>query len=75
MKLTLLHEVEPGKRAALFFFHTVQMIAFWLAVVLPLIHVGYILTGFDTVHETALLFGLFGLNILALVVGHGYKQP
>ena len=51
----------------------VQAIAFWLAVVLPLIHLSILATGLSNGAETTLFVGLLGLNVVAVVAGHAHR--
>ena len=51
----------------------VQAIAFWLAVVLPVVHLSLLVTGLSNAVETALFVGLVGLNVVALVGGHAHR--
>lgn len=51
----------------------VQAAGFWTAVVLPFLHVPLLLSGLDTATDTWLFVALIALNLLALVVGHGYS--
>ena len=50
----------------------VQAIAFWLAVVLPVVHLSLLATGLSNGTETALFVGLLGLNAIAIVAGHSH---
>lgn len=51
----------------------VQATGFWTAVVLPFLHVPLLLSGLETTTETSLFVALIAVNLLALVVGHGYS--
>lgn len=51
----------------------VQVAGFWTAVVLPFLHVPLLLSGLETATDTWLFVALIALNVLALVVGHGYR--
>jgi hypothetical protein len=51
----------------------VQASAFWLAVVLPVVHLSLLVTGLSNAVETALFVGLVGLNVVALVGGHAHR--
>lgn len=51
----------------------VQAIAFWLAVVLPLVHLPILATGLSNGAETTLFVGLLGLNVVAVVAGHAHR--
>lgn len=50
----------------------VRVLAFWAAVLLPLVHVALLLGGLDTPTRLAAFGVLMGSNLLALVVGHQY---
>jgi hypothetical protein len=52
----------------------VRALAFWAAIALPLLSVPMLTTGVVWEHPLALL-SLFLLNGVALLVGHGHKQP
>ena len=52
----------------------VRAFAFWTAIALPLLYVPMLSTGVVWEHPLALL-SLFLLNGVALLVGHGHKQP
>lgn len=50
----------------------VTAVAFWLAVVLPFLHLPLLATGLNS-SDAATAFGvLVGVNVLALVVGHSH---
>jgi hypothetical protein len=51
----------------------VQAVGFWTAVALPFLHVPLLLSGLETTTETSLFVALIAVNLLALVVGHGYS--
>ena len=50
-----------------------QAAGFWVAVALPFLHVPLLLSGLDTATDTWLFVALISLNLLALVIGHGYR--
>ena len=52
----------------------VRALAFWTAIALPLIYVPMLATGVVWEHPLTLL-SVFLLNGVALLVGHGHKQP
>lgn len=49
-------------------------LAFWLGVLLPLVHIPLAATGLETTTELLQFAGLLGLNVLTLVVGHGHRR-
>lgn len=49
-------------------------LAFWLGVLLPLVHIPLAATGLETTTELLQFAGLLGLNALTLVVGHGHRR-
>jgi hypothetical protein len=51
----------------------VQAAGFWVAVAMPFLHVPLLLSGLDTATDTWLFVALISLNLLALVIGHGYR--
>jgi hypothetical protein len=52
---------------------TVVSAAFWLAVVLPFVHVPLLVAGIDTPGRLSAYFGLLALNVLCLAVGHHHE--
>lgn len=50
-----------------------RTVGFWAAVSLPFLHVPLLLTGLDSVADTLAFAVLFGLNLLALLLGHGHE--
>ena len=52
----------------------VVALSFWLAVLLPLVHLPLAATGLETTSELTRFLGLLGLNAVALVVGHGHRR-
>lgn len=52
----------------------IQAVAFWSAVALPFLYLPLLLHGLETPRELAAFFGLLALNIVAFVLGHGYKR-
>lgn len=48
--------------------------AFWSAVLLPFCALLFLMNGFDTTAEYLLFVGLVSINVVALIVGHGYGQ-
>ncbi|WP_121823356.1 hypothetical protein [Halostella salina] len=51
-----------------------QMAGFWMAVVLPFLHVPLLATGLSTPSETMTFLALLALNLVGLVVGHTYNR-
>lgn len=52
----------------------VVALSFWLAVLLPLVHLPLAATGLETTTELVRFLGLLGLNAAALVLGHGHRR-
>lgn len=52
----------------------VEGIAFWTAVLIPVVYVPLLVRGLSTTAEAFVLAQLLGINALALVVGHGYLR-
>jgi len=50
----------------------VRLMGFWSAVALPFLHIPLLLTGLDGTAEVGAFLALFALNVVALVLGHGY---
>lgn len=59
-------------RSALF--RPIEALAFWTAIVLPFLYLPLLFIGLETTGELAVFFGLVALNIVAFIVGQGYKQ-
>lgn len=53
---------------------TVEAIAFWSAVVLPLLTLLVLAGGLSTGTDALVVVGLVSANLLAFVVGHGYRH-
>ena len=51
----------------------VRLASFWLAIVLPFAYLPLLTTEL-TLATVLLFFGLFGANVLALIIGHGHNQ-
>lgn len=47
--------------------------AFWLAIVLPFVHLPLLLAGVDTPGRLGAFFGLLSLNVVCLAVGHHHE--
>lgn len=52
----------------------VEMVSFWLAIALPFLYLPLLVAGVTTDGELLSVFVLVGANVLALVVGHGYRR-
>lgn len=52
----------------------VRATAFWLAVGLPVLYLPLLLHWFSGRDEQAAFVGLVILNVVSLVVGHGYRR-
>jgi hypothetical protein len=52
----------------------VRLVSFWSAVALPFLSAGLLASGLGTTGETAAFLALVGLNVLALVAGHGHAR-
>jgi hypothetical protein len=50
-------------------------LSFWVAIALPVFYLPLLLAGIDDVGDLGLFFGLFGLHVLALILGHPYGTP
>jgi hypothetical protein len=48
--------------------------AFWLAVLLPFCSIAVLAGGVDTISRSVLFVGLVVGNVVALVLGHGYRR-
>lgn len=49
-------------------------VAFWAAIVLPFLHLPLLVTGLETMRMTIAFLVLLSLNVVALVIGHGYRS-
>jgi hypothetical protein len=52
----------------------VRGVAFWVAVIIPVAYLPILVTGLSTLAEVSILAHLFGINALALVLGHGHAE-
>jgi len=52
----------------------VKRIAFWLAIVLPFIHLPLVATGLDSQSLTLAFLALVALNVVAIFLGHTHRQ-
>ena len=53
----------------------IQAVAFWLAVVLPFVHLSLLATGLTSRTATLVFVGLLVLNVIAVFAGHSYDPP
>ena len=51
---------------------TVVAAGFWTGTLLPVAYLPVFIAGIDSPATLSLFFGLVGINVLALVVGHEY---
>ena len=72
MKLVANEQTWEFKRAALF--RPIEAIAFWAAIALPFLHVPLLLYGLETTGQLVAFLSLLLLNVLALLIGHGYNR-
>jgi len=68
----VLPSIAGGLRSAVV--RPVTTAAFWLAVVLPFLHVPLLATGLESADAATAFGALLGLNALALVVGHPHAS-
>ena len=54
--------------------HPVQFVSFWVAALLPLTYLPLLAAGVVADHPTAFLAVLCA-NVVAFVLGHGYRRP
>lgn len=50
-----------------------QFVGFWVAVVLPVVHLGLIARGLENPGVAVTFLGLLTINFVSLYVGHGYE--
>ena len=53
----------------------VQGLAFWAAVLLPLVYLALLVSGSPTVTDPFAVSGLTTANVVSLLIGHGYGTP
>lgn len=53
----------------------IQLAAFWVAVALPFLYLPLLITGVQTPGERSALAAMLAVNVMALYVGHDYRQP
>ena len=51
-----------------------QFLSFWGAIALPFVHLSLLAQGLESLAVMGLFVALLALNVVALYVGHGYKQ-
>ncbi|WP_436346399.1 hypothetical protein [Natronorubrum sp. FCH18a] len=51
-----------------------QFLSFWVAIALPFVHLPLVAQGLGDPQITLTFIALLAVNVLALYVGHGYKQ-
>ena len=51
-----------------------QFTCFWIAIALPFVHVPLLAQGLGDPSHTLAFLVLLAVNVVALYVGHGYKQ-
>lgn len=54
-------------------FKPMQFVAFWAAILLPLVYLPMLYGGLNG-HQQATFVALLGANLLSFVVGHGHKK-
>lgn len=52
----------------------IRFAGFWAAIALPFLHTPLLVAGLDSTAKVVAYGSLLALNVLALVVGHGYNQ-
>lgn len=68
----LTRTAEVVRSATRRFAAVVRRLAFWTAIVLPVLYLPPLIAGPATTAELSLLGGLIGLHVAAIVVGHDY---
>jgi|AntDeeMinimDraft_4_1070355.scaffolds.fasta_scaffold00298_6 ABC-type transport system involved in multi-copper enzyme maturation permease subunit len=53
----------------------VRGLAFWTAVILPLVYLVLLVVGSPTVSDPAAVAVFAAFNVVSLVLGHGYGEP
>lgn len=51
-----------------------EVVSFWVAVVLPFLYVPLLLSGISLQGELLTFVGLLAINVAAFLVGHGHKR-
>ncbi|MFB6163305.1 MAG: hypothetical protein ABEJ86_07710 [Halococcoides sp.] len=54
---------------------TIRALAFWLAITLPFVQIGWLLVGVGGLSELAVFLTLLGVNATSLAIGHTYADP
>lgn len=57
----------------MYLWSTVTAVSFWLGTLLPVLYLPVFITGIDSVQMLSVLLALLAVNVVALVVGHGYE--
>ena len=52
----------------------IEMVSFWLAIALPFLYLPLLVTGVTSNGELLSILVLLGLNVVALLVGHGHRS-
>lgn len=52
----------------------VRSVAFWVAIVLPVVLLGFLFQGLSSASQTLLFVGLLATDVVALIVGHTYRR-
>lgn len=65
---------RPLERLVPHLIDAVRKTGFWTAIVLPFLYVPLLATGLSTAAETLTFLALLGSNLVALYVGHTYRQ-
>ena len=71
---TIASALDRLRRYRCFGVATVEAIAFWSAVLLPLPTLLVLAGGLSTGTDALVVVGLVSANLLAFVVGHGYRH-
>lgn len=51
-----------------------EAVAFWTAIALPFLYIPLLIYGLETRGQVGVFLGLVVLNLIAFVLGHGYKR-
>jgi len=54
---------------------TIRAVAFWLAITLPFVQVGWLIVGVGGLTELTIFVTLLGVNATSLAIGHTYADP
>lgn len=66
--------VPAGVSVVTYLRRPLQAGAFWAAVLLPFLTLGLLASGVESTYEQLALVGLLAANVVALLVGHGYRR-